>query len=84
MKKKLKICAALIIGLSLLSLLIFVVVSIFVSILDEVNAGGSLPTLKLDFDLIMQVIMLILMQVRSSIFQLMVVVLAQRYLCLVK
>ena len=52
MKKKLKICAALIIGLSLLSLLIFVVVSIFVSILDEVNAGGSLATLKLDFDLI--------------------------------
>ena len=52
MKKKLKICAALIIGLALLSLLIFVVVAIFVSILDEVNAGGSLATLKLDFDLI--------------------------------
>ncbi len=52
MKKKLKIFAALIIGLALLSLLIFVVVAIFVSILDEVNAGGSLATLKLDFDLI--------------------------------
>lgn len=54
MKKKLKIFAALIIGLALLSLLIFVVVAIFVSILDEVNAGGSLATLKLDFDLIIR------------------------------
>lgn len=52
MKKKLKIIAALIIGLGLISLLIFIVSAILISILDEVNAGGSLATLELNLELI--------------------------------